>query len=231
MVSSLKYKRDQNGKFIKGNIPYTKIFGHSKETRLKMSKAQTGKISPKKGKTYHPLSKEHKIKISEGMKRSLLKIGFQKGHVPWHKGKKLPQISGKNNPHWKGGISNSVFYNRLAHTKRRSLMKEAGILTIKNIRKIYKDNILKFGTLYCEYHDEPISFKESSIDHKIPLVRGGSNQNTNLLICCRKCNSKKHTRTDVEFISIITQKYLYELEKEGRIKRSKINGEDVWQVV
>ena len=29
--------------------------------------------------------------------------GFQKGNIPWDKGKKRPEISGKNNPKWKGG--------------------------------------------------------------------------------------------------------------------------------
>lgn len=28
---------------------------------------------------------------------------FKKGHIPWHKGKKTPQLSGKNNSNWKGG--------------------------------------------------------------------------------------------------------------------------------
>jgi len=28
---------------------------------------------------------------------------FEKGHIPWCKGKKRPDISGENNPMWKGG--------------------------------------------------------------------------------------------------------------------------------
>lgn len=27
----------------------------------------------------------------------------KKGNIPWNKGLKLPETSGSNNPHWKGG--------------------------------------------------------------------------------------------------------------------------------
>jgi hypothetical protein len=36
---------------------------------------------------------------------------FKKGHIPWNKDKKLPQFSGKNSCHWKGGkIKNDQGY-------------------------------------------------------------------------------------------------------------------------
>lgn len=30
-------------------------------------------------------------------------MAFKKGHIPWNKDKKIPQLSGENNPNWKGG--------------------------------------------------------------------------------------------------------------------------------
>ena len=30
---------------------------------------------------------------------------FKNGNIPWHKGKKCFQLSGENNPNWKGGLS------------------------------------------------------------------------------------------------------------------------------
>lgn len=41
-----------------------------------------------------------------------------------------------------------------------------------------------------------------TIDHRVPLVRGGSNTLDNLTLACRPCNSRKGTRTDVEFIEL-----------------------------
>lgn len=37
------------------------------------------------------------------------------------------------------------------------------------------------------------------IDHKIPLSRGGNNDESNLAISCKRCNCSKHTKTDIEF--------------------------------
>jgi 5-methylcytosine-specific restriction endonuclease McrA len=36
-------------------------------------------------------------------------------------------------------------------------------------------------------------------EHKIPLARGGSNEITNIVPACRRCNARKHLLTDEEF--------------------------------
>jgi 5-methylcytosine-specific restriction endonuclease McrA len=38
-----------------------------------------------------------------------------------------------------------------------------------------------------------------TIDHKIPLSRGGANRRDNIALSCRSCNAKKWTRTPEEF--------------------------------
>jgi len=40
-----------------------------------------------------------------------------------------------------------------------------------------------------------------TVDHVIPRSRGGSNDMTNKVLCCRSCNSRKSTRTPDEWIS------------------------------
>jgi 5-methylcytosine-specific restriction endonuclease McrA len=39
----------------------------------------------------------------------------------------------------------------------------------------------------------------TTIDHAIPLVRGGTNAIGNLLPACRMCNTRKSTKTITEF--------------------------------
>lgn len=39
-----------------------------------------------------------------------------------------------------------------------------------------------------------------TMDHRIPLARGGAHLPSNLVPACRSCNSRKHTKTQFEFI-------------------------------
>jgi len=72
--------------------------------------------------------------------------------------------------------------------------KEAGELTIETIQKVYEDNIKEFQTLTCYLCLEPIIFGKDTLDHIIPLSRGGTNKYENLAIACRICNSVKHNK-------------------------------------
>ena len=158
---------------------------------------------PKKG--YKP-TKEHRINLSLATKgRTVWNKGlkgymggltpFPNGHIPWNKGLKNFN-SGENNPNWKDGISKSKFYNRINHFKRRN---KIGILTLKTIQIVYENNIKQFGTLTCYLCFKPISFGKDCIEHKTPISRGGTHTRENLDIAHRKCNCKKHIKTELEY--------------------------------
>ncbi len=49
---------------------------------------------------------------------------------------------------------------------------------------------------YCGYRRRAASM---DIDHIIPVVRGGSNDESNLQVICRPCNQRKGLQTDEEF--------------------------------
>ena len=78
-------------------------------------------------------------------------------------------------------------WTRARYHRRRAL----GILTIDIIQSIYEENILLFGELTCVYCMEKIQFGKDSIDHVIPISKGGRNDKENLVIACRRCNSSK----------------------------------------
>ena len=106
-------KRDKNGRFLKG---------HKTWTGKKLSEEHKNKIrSAHKGKKH---SKEHTDKMANGIKDAhrIKKWGFEKGFIPWNKGKKGLQKhteewkmvmseknSGKKHWNWQGGISKSPY--------------------------------------------------------------------------------------------------------------------------
>jgi len=68
------------------------------EWRTKMSEARLKEWANGKriGHSGWHHSDKSRLKIGESNKLAL------KGNIPWNKGKKLPQFSGKNHPNWKG---------------------------------------------------------------------------------------------------------------------------------
>lgn len=52
-------------------------------------------------------------------------------------------------------------------------------------RRIWKRdyNICKYCKKFCE--------EDKTIDHIIPVSKGGTNYDSNLVTCCQKCNTKK----------------------------------------
>jgi hypothetical protein len=44
-----------------------------------------------------------------------------------------------------------------------------------------------------------MQLQQASIDHVVPRARGGSNEHTNLITCCARCNAKRNHRGVSEF--------------------------------
>jgi len=115
-----------------------------------------------------------------------------------HKGKNI----GSNNHLWKGGITkNKKEYQRICNVNRRCLNLKVGYMKRKTVQLVYEVNIRKYGTLTCEYCSGDLDFGNDSIDHKTPLIRGGTNEFENLFVSCRLCNSRKNRKTEEEYRS------------------------------
>jgi len=49
---------------------------------------------------------------------------------------------------------------------------------------------------YCKYCRIPLDLENSTLDHIIPLSKGGTNKMENLAVACSDCNNKKGNAID-----------------------------------
>lgn len=59
----------------------------------------------------------------------------------------------------------------------------------------------------CYYCGRKVGFKNLTMDHIIPLARGGRSTKNNLVPCCKECNTKKKSSLPVEW-----EEYLQSLD-------------------
>lgn len=59
----------------------------------------------------------------------------------------------------------------------------------------WKSEISNGLCYYCEEHFQP---EDLTMDHKIPLARGGRSNKGNIVPCCKSCNTQKKHKTPAE---------------------------------
>ncbi len=52
----------------------------------------------------------------------------------------------------------------------------------------------------CYYCQRPMQSFEVTMDHIVPLSRGGKSSKGNIVACCKECNSEKKYMTAGEFL-------------------------------
>ncbi len=62
------------------------------------------------------------------------------------------------------------------------------VIIYKDLKRIYSEPCFNCGSL-----------KNQSLDHRIPLSRGGEHKIGNMLTLCQPCNASKHSRTIMEW--------------------------------
>lgn len=55
----------------------------------------------------------------------------------------------------------------------------------------------------CHYCRESIPPSELTMDHVVPIVRGGKSSKSNLVPCCKPCNNEKQNLLPVEWESYL----------------------------
>lgn len=75
----------------------------------------------------------------------------------------------------------------------------------------WKNEIGKGVCYYCHGRFEK---EVLTMDHVIPIVRGGKTTKSNVVVCCKECNSKKKHQTPVEmtFNTLASSKSANEIE-------------------
>lgn len=61
----------------------------------------------------------------------------------------------------------------------------------------WKQLINKGVCYYCEQRFEK---EELTMDHKVPVARGGRSTKSNVVVACKNCNTKKRIKTPVDMI-------------------------------
>ncbi|MDD9950173.1 MAG: HNH endonuclease [Zetaproteobacteria bacterium] len=58
----------------------------------------------------------------------------------------------------------------------------------------------KIAACVCHYCATPLSKTEVTMDHLVPISRGGRSTKGNVVPCCKPCNNQKQASTPVEMI-------------------------------
>lgn len=90
---------------------------------------------------------------------------------------------------------------RMYCNARRHTQRALGKISSRIIQMVYEDNIKRFGTLTCVLCYQLIQFGQDSLEHLVPISRGGTNDYSNLGVSHRKCNSAKYNMTLEEFFN------------------------------
>jgi 5-methylcytosine-specific restriction endonuclease McrA len=85
-------------------------------------------------------------------------------------------------------------------------------------RKEYAE-IIKTKLTKCEYCGCKLNKSNLEVDHKIPLSRGGKNNETNLAYVCHNCNAAKGEMTDTEFIELLKVTVKWQDKGDSLFKR------------
>lgn len=80
---------------------------------------------------------------------------------------------------------------------------------------------IKFYGQLCHYCKEELWRENSTIDHIVPLSKGGSDRRENKVHCCRRCNTLKGSLTLLQFRPIFFYEtgyryFAFEPEWEGQ---------------
>jgi hypothetical protein len=68
----------------------------------------------------------------------------------------------------------------------------------KNVVRLNRNNVFQRDHHTCQYCGKSLPFSQLTLDHVVPVVKGGKKTWENITTACRSCNVKKGGRTPEE---------------------------------
>lgn len=68
----------------------------------------------------------------------------------------------------------------------------------QNVVRFCRENIYKRDEYTCQYCEVTFAHKDLTLDHVVPVSKGGQKSWTNIVTACRDCNQKKGNKTPRE---------------------------------
>lgn len=145
------------------------------------------------------LGKKHSLETRRKMSLWHLQNGTGKNlkgqHTSVRTEFKKGQFSGSKHPNWKNGISKTReyqnFHIKINKAKRRKVV---GSFTFEQWEELKKQYF--FTCLGCKKVEPEIKL---TIDHIIPITKGGNNYIDNIQPLCGSCNARKSNKLNFVF--------------------------------
>lgn len=147
-----------------------------------------------------------------------------KARIYYQKNKDIIKLTQKNyydkNKHKKKEYvlkrSKTLKYRLMRKAKDARRYCKSGWLSAKKVQKVYEDNISKNGVLTCVLCNKIIVLGDDSLEHLLPVSRGGTNEYCNLGVAHKSCNYSKQDKTIEEWRRDMCSK-----EGEGMMRDSE----------
>lgn len=169
------------GNRLKKFCSYECQYEHIKNTRIKY---RVCKVCGKEFK----VSKHYMYLCSDECKQKQSEINYFKSI-------QNPELKEKRRKYAAEFYHTEIGY--IKNLQRRIKSEAKSDIEFNDLYNLYKKNNTCY---YCGKELQDFT-KQKTIDHKIPISRGGTNDINNLVVCCHSCNSGKCDKTDIEYFN------------------------------